>query len=42
MYGGKKAQLFYDSAINIPCSSNLTQKDVKRVAQLLIDFENKL
>ncbi|WP_353956696.1 DegT/DnrJ/EryC1/StrS family aminotransferase [Allocoprobacillus halotolerans] len=39
MCGGKEAQFFYDSAINIPCSSNLTQEDVRRVAQLIMDFE---
>lgn len=41
MNGGEIAAKFYDSIINIPCSTNLGEEDVRRVCKLIIQFEEK-
>lgn len=35
------AEQYYDSVINIPCSSNLAQDDVRRVCRLILEFEEQ-
>lgn len=39
--GGDIAQTYYDSIINIPCSTNLSSEDVKRVCKLILKFEDE-
>lgn len=39
--GGDIAQSYYDSIVNIPCSTNLEANDVKRVCELILEFEDK-
>lgn len=34
-----RAQAFYDSVINIPCSTNLTERQIDRVCKALLAFE---
>lgn len=41
MYGGEISHKYYDSIINLPCSSNLDQTDVERVANLILSFEKE-
>lgn len=36
------AQRFYDSVINIPCSTNLTEAQIDRVCQALLAFEPEI
>lgn len=41
-YKIEKAEYYYDRVINLPCSSNLTKEDIKRVVGVLKDIlENK-
>lgn len=41
-YKIEKAEYYYDRVINLPCSSNLTKEDIRRVVEVLKDIlENK-
>lgn len=40
-YHIEKAYWYYDRVVNIPCSSNLTKEDVKRVARLIDKFNEE-
>lgn len=35
----EKAEYYYDRIVNIPCSSNLSEQDVKRVCNLINNFD---
>lgn len=38
----EQAQIYYNSIINLPCSSNLSVDQVKRVCKVLLDFEENI
>ncbi|MCO5385904.1 MAG: LegC family aminotransferase [Desulfosporosinus sp.] len=40
--GSEQAQIYYDSIINLPCSSNLSFDQVRRVCKVLLEFEKNM
>lgn len=38
----EQSQIYYDSIINLPCSSNLSVDQVRRVCKVLLDFEKNM
>ncbi|MEG0978178.1 MAG: LegC family aminotransferase [Bacilli bacterium] len=40
-YGGETAISYYDSLVNLPCSTNLDSKDVEYVCNLILEFEKR-